>query len=321
MAVCLVSSLFVVAACRSRAEIRRAETAKAADAEQEPTTPENPPTIDSKDLAIKDTESDFKFAKEIRQSYELASGAEVNVRDFNGKLEVSGAQTPQDGKNKHAESTGKAELYLVRTVRDAEHFKYRKVTIEHSPERLTVRTEREQRSELFQMFANRGSERMRAILKVPAGVQLNIAGLGGRLKVENVDGAMRFHGVNGRVEILKIAGPADLQGINGRITMSVKELTEDGLSIKGVNGGIELALPSPINAEVKASGVNGHVIVDVPNLATGDNRFGNFKGTIGKGGPKIEFSGVNGRIRVWTIEQMNTAAAQEKSTAKPETRD
>ena len=321
MAVCLVSSLFVVAACRSRAEMRRAETAKAADAEQEATTPENPPIIDSKDLAIKDTESDFKFAKEIRQSYELASGAEVNVRDFNGKLEVSGVQTPQDGKNKHAESAGKAELYLVRTVRDAKHFKYRKLIIEHSPERLTVRTEREERSELFQMFADRGGERMRAIINVPAGVQLNIAGLGGRLKVENVDGDLRIHGVNGRVEIGKITGRANLEGINGRITMSVKELTEDGLSVKGVNGGIDLALPDASNAEVKASGINGHVNVDVPNLTTGNNTFGNFKGTIGKGGPTIEFSGVNGRVRVATIAKAAAEAAQEKSSARSESRD
>ncbi len=105
VAICLAVSLLVIAGCRSRAEIAQAESARAAAAEQASVSPENPPVIDSKDLAIKDTEPDLPFAKEVRQSYELAKGAEVNVRDFQGKLEVVGLENPRDGQDRHDESS------------------------------------------------------------------------------------------------------------------------------------------------------------------------------------------------------------------------
>ena len=195
------------------------------------------------------------------------------------------------------------------------------MVIEHSPEQLKIRTEKEQRSKLFHMFGdNHGGEKMRAILKLPAGVHLVINGLGGRLKVESVDGQINVAGVSGRVEIANVTGPTHLEGVNGRVNVSVKTLTDDGLSIEGVNGAIDVALPERINADVRASGINGKVDVDIPNMTTGNNTFGNFEGKIGKGGPKIEFSGINGRVRVGTMAKASAAAALEKSTPKPESR-
>ena len=72
------------------------DSPRVAAQEQTPATPEDPPVIDSKNLLIRDGESDYAFAKEVKQSYVLEKGAQVNLRGFNGKLEVLGPDHDPD---------------------------------------------------------------------------------------------------------------------------------------------------------------------------------------------------------------------------------
>ena len=294
MVVVSLIALSFLSGCRSRADAARDA---AASAVAEPATPLNPPMIESKNLEVRE-EGDPPFAKEIKQNYQLARGAKVTIRNFAGKLEV----WPSD--------TNEAQLYLALLSGDKHHFR-RKVMVDHSPGELTIRTERESGSRMFQMFAegNR-SERQRTILKIPSGTDLNIGEMSGRIRVENVDGPILIYDIYGPIEVAGISNTINVRNVSGRIGLSVKSLAREGLTVNEVNGTIDVALAEPVNAEFHAGDVNGRIDVDLPNVVTlGEKEFGSFNGKIGKGGPQIGIRNVNGRIRVQTLAKAQSAGA------------
>ena len=293
LVVVLVLASSALSSCRSRADAAKDAEARSAP---EPATPLNPPVIDSKDLEVRE-ENDLPYAKEIKQNYELTKGAKVNVRNFSGKLEIK----PSD--------TNEAQVYLVRLSNDKQGWG-RKITIDHSPEELTIRSERQERSAMFQMFGNRRSERQRAIVRIPQGTALEIEEVSGRVRVENIDGAISMEGVYGPIEVAGLSSTINVNNVHGRIGLSVKSLAKEGISVHDVNGAIDIALPEPINADVNVNDVNGRIDVDVPNLVTqGEKEYGRLNGKIGKGGPRIEIVDVNGRIKVQTLAKAQAAGA------------
>jgi putative adhesin len=289
----LVLASTALSSCRSRADAARDAAARAP---VESTSPLDPPVIDSKNLEIRD-ENDPPFAKEIKQSYELSKGAKVKVQQYSGRLEVRPSESNE------------AQVYLVRLSNDKQQFR-RKVMIDHSPEELTIRTEREERSAMFEIFSANRSDRQRAIIMIPQGTNLEINEASGRIRVENIDGKISLHGVYGPVEVAGISNAVSVRTAHGRIGLSVKSLAKEGISVVDINGTIDIAVAEPINAEVHAIDINGRIDVDVPNLVTqGEKEFGRFNGKIGKGGPSIEVRDVNGRVRVQTLARAQAAGA------------
>ena len=289
----LVVASTALSSCRSRADAARDAAARVP---AESTSPLDPPVIDSKDLEVRE-ENDPPFAKEIKQSYKLSKGAKVKVQRYNGKLEIRPSESDE------------AEVYLVRLSNDKQQFR-RKVIIDHSPTELTIRTEHEERSVLFDMLSGNRSDRQRAIIRIPQGTNLEINEASGRIRVENIDGGITLHGVYGPIEVAGISNAINVRSAHGRVGLSVKSLPKEGITVEDINGTIDIALAEPINAEVHADGINGRIDVDVPNLVTqGEKEFGRFNGKIGKGGPSIDVRGVNGRVRVQTLARAQAAGA------------
>ena len=67
---------------------------------------------------------------EIRKSFELSPGAEVNVSGINGSVTVETSDTRT------------AEVYILRTAREAGALDRRKIVVEASANSLTIRAER-----------------------------------------------------------------------------------------------------------------------------------------------------------------------------------
>jgi DUF4097 and DUF4098 domain-containing protein YvlB len=76
------------------------------------------------------------------------------------------------------------------------------------------------------------------------------------------------------------------------------ELGRDDLEFATVNGSITIAIGGGVNAHLSASTVNGDIDSDFPVTVQG--RFGprHVDATIGRGGPEIHASTVNGGIRL-----------------------
>ena len=236
---------------------------------------------------------------EIRKSYELSPGAEVEVRGINGAVTIE----TSDSKT--------AEVYIVRTAKDQESLDKRRIVIDNTATSLTIHGEKGDVGFLDHLFGSNPSEKV--TLKLPRQVQLATRGVNGSVTVGELDGSITVSGVNGRVEVAQATGSADFHGVNGNIAIALKQLQKEGVKISGVNGNIELRIAEGLNADLETHGMNGNVRSEVSEIIVNKSEHGNkYSAQIGSGGNPITVSGVNGNVRL-------TRAATASSTAKAET--
>jgi hypothetical protein len=227
-------------------------------------------------------DTEFSEREEMRQTYNIAPGAEVKVSGINGRVEIE------------TSSGGAAEVYILRSARNREDLAYHKVLIEQTPTSLTVHGE-SNRDNSF----NHHEVRQYVRLRVPRQVELSVSGINGRVQVGEIDGAVQLKGINGGVEVAQAVGYADISGINGRVNVTLARLGERGMRLSGINGGIELRFANELNADLRVSGINGDVVTDVPNVTVeGRINRNNFNARIGAGGAPINVSGINGKLHL-----------------------
>jgi len=223
---------------------------------------------------------------EIRQSYELAPNARVEVAGINGAVKIETADTKT------------AEIYIERNASCKEALDRRKIFIEGSADRLSIRGETVEHSFFAKLFGSRASEKV--TLKLPRQVALAAKGVNGAVVVGEIEGPVDLSGVNGKVSVAKATGSATFRGINGNIFAAMKSLEQDGVTLSGINGNIELQLPADVNADLDARGMNGRVIADLPNVSMDKSKHGSYWARIGNGGTGITAKGINGNIRLTT---------------------
>lgn len=221
--------------------------------------------------------------EEIRQTYELAPGASVDLSNINGsiKIETSDSKT--------------AEVYIERLASSQEALTRRKVVVEANGNSLKIRGEKNDVGFFERFFGSSPSERV--TLKLPGDIALHTKGVNGSVTVGAINGPVEVRGVNGRVQIAA-ATAAEFNGINGNISVGLKQLNNDGVTLGGINGNIELMVSSDLNADFDAHGINGSVASDLSNVMIDRNKRGNFSGRIGNGGALISVKGINGNVRL-----------------------
>jgi hypothetical protein len=231
---------------------------------------------------------------EIRKSFDLVPGAEVHVSGINGSVTVE----TSDSKT--------AEVYIVRTAREAGGLERRKMVVEGTSNSLTVRGEKGDAGFFDRMFGSNPTERV--TLKLPRQVYLSTSGVNGSVTVGDLDGTIVVTGINGKVEVGQASGSAQFHGINGNISVALRTLNQDGIKVSGINGNIELRLGSGVNADLEAHGMNGNVRSDVSDIMVNKSEHGNkYSARIGSGGNPIEVSGINGNVRLTRTASSSTA--------------
>lgn len=223
---------------------------------------------------------------EIRQNFELAPGARVELGGINGPVKIETADTKT------------AEVFIERTGSCQEALDRRKVYVEGSADKLSIRAETVEHSFFAKLFGAKASERV--TLKLPRQISLAAKGVNGSFVVGEIEGPVELGGINGKVSIAKAAGTATFKGINGNIFAGLKSLEQEGVTLNGINGNIELQLPADVNADFDARGMNGRVIADLPNVAIDKTKRGSYWARIGNGGAGISAKGINGNIRLTT---------------------
>lgn len=222
--------------------------------------------------------------EEIRQTYELAPGARVEVGGINGPVRIETSDTRT------------AEIYIERTASTQEALKRRRINIEADANRLRIRGETTEHNFFAKLFGSKASENV--TLKLPRQVSLYAKGVNGAVVVGEIDGAVEFGGINGKVHVANAVGSASFKGINGNIIVGLKSMDQDGVTLSGINGNIELQLPADVNADFDARGMNGRVIADLPNVSIDKGKHGSYWARIGSGGRGINAKGINGNIRL-----------------------
>lgn len=238
---------------------------------------------------------------EIRKSFALSPGAEVAVTGINGSVNVETSDTKT------------AEIYIVRTGKEAGALERRKIVIEGTPTSLTIRGQKGDVGFFDRLFGSNPTEQV--TLKLPRQVSLVTKGVNGSVIVGDLDGSVEVAGINGKVEIGQATGSAEFHGINGNVSVALRTLEKGGVRLSGINGNIELRLASGVNADLEAHGMNGSVRSDVPEITVNKSEHGNkYFAHIGTGGNPITVSGINGNVRLTraATASTTTAAEQEK---------
>ena len=239
--------------------------------------------------------------EEIRKSYELLAGAQVDVAGINGGLKIETSDTRN------------AEIYIERIGKSAEALKRRKVTIENSPSNLRIIGGDGDVGFFARIFGSNPTEQV--TLKLPKQLSLVASGINGSVIIGQIEGSVTVQGVNGKVDIAEVGAAAEFHGINGNIAVSLNSFEKEKISINGVNGNIDIRLREGAGADLKAHGMNGNVVSDLPDFVLEKAKHGNYVAHIGAGGNSISANGINGNIslsRATTAPKV-TAAEQARS--------
>jgi hypothetical protein len=224
---------------------------------------------------------DLPEREEIRQNYQIAPGARVEIININGPLEIETV------------SGNTAEVYVVRSARNKADLEYRKIIIDNSPSVFKLYSEQPEDGTV-----NNITVRHRVVLKLPRPSALSVRNINGNARVGDVDGPITLGNINGQLDIGQATEFAELSNINGNMGMTIARLGERGIRLRNINGNINLRFLSEVNADVEVRSFNGTVNSSLPNLTIQKVGRSDFRGQIGTGGTPITGSHINGVITI-----------------------
>lgn len=137
------------------------------------------------------------------------------------------------------------------------------------------------------------------IVRVPAGVKVDIGNISGAIGIADVTSAVKAETVNGRVQVASRYGPVTASSVNGSVTVAIDSLTNPGdIDVSTVNGSVTVQLPPSLQAQLSMETVNGDVSSDYQVTGSGTPSRKEIKGMIGGGGRRVTLETVNGRVRL-----------------------
>jgi hypothetical protein len=137
------------------------------------------------------------------------------------------------------------------------------------------------------------------LVRVPPGVKVGAHSVNGEVRVEGVAAEVEAESVNGSVVVSTMGGPVNASTVNGsvRASMGAFDLNTD-LSFSSVNGTVIAEFANDINAEIDLSTVNGRFLTDFSVTISGRIDPKRLRATLGRGGPRIKLSTVNGNVEL-----------------------
>jgi hypothetical protein len=133
-------------------------------------------------------------------------------------------------------------------------------------------------------------------VRVPDGVRIDVSSVNGRLDIAGASSEVEAHTVNGGISAQSTGGPVRASTVNGDIDVRMATVGREDLHFETVNGSIDVTVPDNLNATVTMRTVNGSVGSDFPMTLNGRVNPRRITAQIGSGGPRLEFSTVNGSI-------------------------
>lgn len=240
--------------------------------------------------------ADLKEREEIRKAYKLDPDSKVKIYSINGSLDVETSETDI------------AEILIIRSANNKEDLaKFKRVVINFKDEKnqLSIGFTDDKGSPISHIFGGNAETRQRVILRLPQKIRLQTHGVNGQVNIGKIAGRVDINGVNGEIKIAEALSELEMHGINGNIDASVANLANRGIEMNGINGNIALRFIGDIGAKIEAHGFNGEMKPDLgSDLKVIKNEgWGNYEASIGNGGVRIEFNGINGNITLTKTAQ------------------
>jgi hypothetical protein len=136
-------------------------------------------------------------------------------------------------------------------------------------------------------------------LWVPVTTDLQVSSLNGSLSVDGVDGRIDLQSTNGTVSLSNVNGDVRARTSNGGVSLSLSgdRWSGAGLDAGTLNGPVEVIVSSGYSAILHASTVVGRLTSDLGDAASrADDR--TFEKRLGRGGPRLVLTTVNGPVSV-----------------------
>ena len=145
---------------------------------------------------------------------------------------------------------------------------------------------------------HRNDVAVRFTVLVPKGVALDLSTMNGALQITGMTGSLKAATLNGGIRVEAAGGPVAVKTVNGGIDATLSALAPGGAELETVNGAVTVQLPEHVDATLDAESVVGRVQADLPVQVTGTVDPKHIRGTLGRGGPTLHVSTVNGEVRL-----------------------
>ncbi len=237
------------------------------------------------------TQSREEVREEFHQTYPLAAGGRVSLKNINGAARVS------------VWDRDEVKVDAVKWAYKQGRVDEAKIIIDQTANDIRIRTEYPRSNNTWddsdRRYNNPAS--VEYTLTIPRTARIDsIELINGDLVIENVAGDVRASSINGEVTGKNLAGEVRLSTINGHLEASFDRIDESKpVSLSSVNGSVELILASDAEADIKARTVHGNITngLGLP-VKKGKYVGRSLAGTLGRGGARIDLSNVNGSIRI-----------------------
>ena len=223
---------------------------------------------------------------EWKKSYEVAPGAELEIRAGNGTIRVESADITT------------IEVVATRIVRastdEAAKAALADFTIEEAATPAKVLLDAAK-----PMGVTIGLSRTAKFdVKVPRGLKVVLKASNGEISAAGLDGDFQATTTNGTIAATEVGGAAQLASTNGTIRLDLVRVADAGVTCETTNGTITVALPRDGAARISARVTNGGISTgDLPLQVTDQSRQ-RLEATLGKGGPVVRLETTNGMVSV-----------------------
>ncbi len=145
---------------------------------------------------------------------------------------------------------------------------------------------------------NRNDVSVHFVVTVPVNARVDASTVNGEMVVTGTSGDVDARTVNGDVEARSSKGRVEATTVNGSITVRTSAMNASGLEYSTVNGSITIEMDEGVDAQVNLSTVNGRISSDFPLTLEGSINPRRIRAQLGRGGPTLRASTVNGSIRL-----------------------
>ena len=218
--------------------------------------------------------------EEFHQVYPLDKQGHLQLENVNGHV--------------HIKTWDKQEVKVdaVKRAKTQQHLDDVKIDVQAATDHIRIKTQ-------YPPGNKNNSTTVEYTLTVPKASRLDkIATVNGAVEIEGASGAGEITTVNGAITATGLSGGGNLSTVNGAVNATFATV-DTGVSLKTVNGSVTLALPDGANADLSAQTVHGAITTDFDLNVKKEFPVGQkLQGKLGKGGPAVSLSAVNGSIQI-----------------------
>lgn len=277
-----------------------------------------------------------RFKEDFHFSYDLKPGGMLYMENMNGSIEITGWEkdTIDISGTKYAAEEGALRGMKVDIVQSPDAVRIRTIAPSGYRGNLGARylIRVPQKTQLDKIASSNGSVRVEGLQGAArirtSNASVRVTKLDGALEIQTSNGAVEandvtggatIHTSNGSIRIDGMRGalqagttnggiharlmnpepqkPVKLESSNGSVELTMDNLKDNDIRVNTSNSSITVRLPGDARGVLRAHTSNAHVKTDF-NVNARNASKSHIDGTIGSGGPVMEFSTSNGSINL-----------------------